>query len=110
MPSTKLRSILQETLSSVVNNFRSQKLGIFFTDIGRVGFSSRGCKMGDILYQGPDGFGRFAIVDTIESPHKIVGKGILLDDSEPIAETLDEFARLEMHLDMATLLYINGYF
>jgi hypothetical protein len=106
----------------------SQNLSTFFMDMGRVGYATRGCTVGDIVCEFDTGSdqlkdgtrrGPVAIIDNTYSTCRVIGKGIVRYSQSAEYEEQERIGRMkwlhkeldvEVHLDMATLLYLNGCF
>jgi hypothetical protein len=91
----------------------ARQVGIFITDTGIVGYATRGCKTGDLICADfgdlPEA-GWVAIIGAEGPRHRVVGKGAILGAPDSILKRESEARRVEAHLDIATLLYLNGYF
>lgn len=90
-----------------------QRLSVFFTDDGALGFGTRGCKVGDMLCEfGPGKLWptKVAIFNHSGSRHQIIGKGILVRRKGWKDEMPTGNFDLKMHLDLATLLFLKFYF
>jgi hypothetical protein len=96
----------------------ARQIGIFITNTGIVGYATRGCKTGDLIcadFGDHPEDGWVAIIGAEGPRHGIVGKGAVLGALDSILERESQASGknvgwVEMHLDIATLLYLNGYF
>jgi hypothetical protein len=101
-----LWNLWQQSMEKHIKKLRSQDLDLFFTEEGRIGYATRGCKIGDIVctFMGPYNSAWIVVVDTHE--HGVVGKGKLA--SMPTNKTSDaHWESCELHLDIETLLCFN---
>ncbi|KAE8450760.1 hypothetical protein EG329_005673 [Mollisiaceae sp. DMI_Dod_QoI] len=118
----------EEFVTSRARSLAAQRLCVFITDEGKVGYATSKCKVGDLVCQMQNGADKVAIVETSHFSNTFVGKGVLLHHSVELGrrykiellmksttQSMDRFDEigkrtLQMRLDLAHLLYLSGYF
>jgi hypothetical protein len=110
---------------SRANDLAAQKLGIFITDKGKIGYATHRCNIGDLVCETRIGHTKVAIVRASNSVQTVIGKGLLLHHGLEFSRLHklsilqsgncnqfgeEENRKLQMHLDLAHLLYLHGYF
>jgi Heterokaryon incompatibility protein (HET) len=118
----------EDFVRSRANQLAAQKLGIFITDKGKIGYATHRCNIGDLVCETRIGHTKVAIVRASGSVQTVIGKGLLLHHGLEFSRLHkssvlgtrkvgycnqfgeEENRKLQMRLDLAHLLYLHGYF
>jgi hypothetical protein len=107
----------QNELKSRVLRWRELDLMLFLTSTGMTGTATRNVNLGDQVHKFSGGDRQLAILSADSSMAHVTGKGLELQPDNHLPsfpyrdpELFEAAGEKKLEIDVATLLYLSGYF